>query len=337
MDTRRDLEKRWYTARSISLAWGHCPHWVVCWHTFQVELRQLNYFVAVANEKSFTLAAKRLHVVQSAVSAAIASLERDLHVTLFERNAQRVVLTEAGTALLPEALAVLDAAQGARDAVDELGRGVRGSVRVGMLAGLGLLDVAALAADFRRRYPAVELRLRVEAGGTTGIVTALLSGEVDVGFIGVAGAINRELCTRELVRVPQVLAVPSGHPLARQHTVAVTDLVEEDFVEFPSGYASRAVADQVFTAARIERRIAVEVSAIDNAVDFVRHGVGVAIVPPFAVSGDDAVRTVRIKDQTLEWSLHMAATRRRRLTAAMQALYGLVEPHLRVPEDAISR
>ena len=60
------------------------------WHTFQVELRQLNYFVAVANEKSFTLAAKRLHVVQSAVSAAIASLERDLRVTLFERNAQRV-------------------------------------------------------------------------------------------------------------------------------------------------------------------------------------------------------------------------------------------------------
>jgi DNA-binding transcriptional LysR family regulator len=65
-----------------------------------VELRQLNYFVAVANEKSFTLAAKRLHVVQSAVSssAAIASLERDLRVTLFERNAQRVVLTEAGVA-----------------------------------------------------------------------------------------------------------------------------------------------------------------------------------------------------------------------------------------------
>jgi DNA-binding transcriptional LysR family regulator len=268
------------------------------------------------------------------VSAAIASLERDLHVTLFERNAQRVVLTEAGAALLPEALAVLDAAQGARDAVDELGRGVRGSVRVGMLAGLGLVDLAALAGEFRRRYPGVELRLRLESCGSTGIASALLSGEVDVGFLGVAGSVNRELCTRELVRVSQVLAVPAAHPLARRRTVAVTDLADEDFVDFPIGYANRAVADQVFAAARIERRIAVEVSGMENAADFVRHGVGVAILPPFAVGGDDAVRTVRIKDQPLEWSLHLATPRRRRPTAAVRALAGLVEAHLRVPAEA---
>lgn len=306
------------------------------WHTFQVELRQLNYFVAVANEKSFTLAAKRLHVVQSAVSAAIASLERDLRVTLFERNAQRVVLTEAGEALLPEALAVLGAAQSARDAVDELGRGVRGSVRVGMLAGVGLVDLAALAGDFRRRYPGVELRLRTERGGSTGIAAALLSGEVDVGFIGVADTINRELCTRELVRVTQVLAVPAGHPLAKRRSVAVSDLAEEEFVELPHGFAGRAVADQVFTGARIERRIAVEVCSFENATDFVRHGVGVAIVPPFAVRGDDAVRTLKIKDHDLAWSLHIAVPRRRKPTAAARALIGLVEAHLRVPEDAMT-
>jgi DNA-binding transcriptional LysR family regulator len=298
-----------------------------------VELRQLNYFVAVANEKSFTLAAKRLHVVQSAVSAAIASLERDLRVTLFERNAQRVVLTEAGAAFLPEALAVLDAAQGARDAVDELGRGVRGSVRVGMLAGLDLVDLPALAGDFRRRYPGVEMRLRVEATGSAGIAAALLSGEADVGFLGVADSVNRDLCTRELVRVPQVLAVPAAHPLARRRSVAVADLAEEDFVDFPLGYASRAVADQVFAAARIERRIAVEVSGMENAADFVRHGVGVAIVPPFAVHGDEAVRTLKVKDQPLEWSLHLATTRKRKQTAAVRALVGLVDAHLRLPED----
>ncbi len=308
----------------------------MAWHTFQVELRQLNYFVAVANEKSFTLAAKRLHVVQSAVSAAIASLERDLRVTLFERNAQRVVLTEAGTALLPEALAVLDAAQGARDAVDELGRGVRGSVRVGMLAGLGLVDLPALAGDYRRRYPSVEMRLRVETRGSAAISAALLSGEVDVGFLGVAGAITRELCTRELVRVPQVLALPSGHPLARRRTVSLAELADEDFVDFPLGYASRAVADQVFAAAKIERRIAVEVAGIEHAADFVRHGVGIAILPPFAVRGQDAVRTVNIRDQSLEWSLHLGTPRKRRPTAAVRALVGLVDAHVRLPDAAAS-
>ncbi|MFD0788599.1 LysR family transcriptional regulator, partial [Micromonospora azadirachtae] len=80
-----------------------------------MELRHLEYFVAVAAERSFTRAANRLHVVQSAVSAAISSLERELGSTLFERSAQRVDLTEAGEALLPQARATLDAAQAARD------------------------------------------------------------------------------------------------------------------------------------------------------------------------------------------------------------------------------
>ncbi|WP_285567974.1 LysR family transcriptional regulator [Actinoallomurus iriomotensis] len=300
-----------------------------------MELRQLNYFVAVANEKSFTLAAKRLHVVQSAVSAAIASLERDLRVTLFERNAQRVVLTEAGSALLPEALAVLDAAQGARDAVDELGRALRGSVRVGVLAGLGLVDLPGLAGEFRRRYPEVEMRLKAESGGSAGIAAALLSGEVDVGLLCAADTLGRELNGRELVRVPQVLAVPAGHPLAHRRVVAVPDLAEEEFVDFPSGYAGRAVTDQVFAAARIERRIAVEVDSLDAAAGFVRHGVGVAIVPPFAVRGDDAVRTVKIKDESMEWSLHLATPRRRKPTAAVRALAELVDAHVRVPEEAL--
>jgi DNA-binding transcriptional LysR family regulator len=307
---------------------------VAYWDTFHVELRQLNYFVAVANEKSFTLAARRLHVVQSAVSAAIASLERDLGVTLFDRNAQRVVLTEAGAALLPEALAVLDAAQGARDAVDELGRAVRGSVRVGMLAGVGLVDLPALAGDFRRRYPGVELRLR-EARGSTAVAAALLSGEVDVGFLGVADAVNRDLWTRELLRVPQVLAVPAGHALAHRRAVTVADLAEEDFVDFPPGFANRAVVDQAFAAARVERRIAVEVGGVERAAEFVRHGVGIAIIPAFAVRGDGAVRMLQVKDQRLEWSLHLAAPRKRRPTAALRALAGLVDAHLRVPADTL--
>jgi DNA-binding transcriptional LysR family regulator len=305
------------------------------WHTFQVELRQLNYFVAVANEKSFTLAAKRLHVVQSAVSAAIASLERDLRVTLFERNAQRVALTEAGAALLPEALAVLDAAQGARDAMDELGRGVRGSVRIGALAGMGLMDLPALAGDFRRRYPGVELTLRLGAGGPAPIVAALLNGEVDVALLGIAGEGDRELQTRELIRVPQILAVPAGHPLARRRAVAVTDLAEEDFVDFPPGYASRTVTDQAFAAARVERRVTVEADELANAVEFVRHGVGIAIVPPYAVPGGDSVRTLAVKDQPLEWSLHLAMPRKRKPTAAVRALSELVDAHLRPPEGTL--
>nr|WP_051792306.1 LysR family transcriptional regulator [Amycolatopsis jejuensis] len=185
-----------------------------------MELRQLEYFVAVARERSFTQAARRENVVQSAVSAAIAALERDLKVTLFERSAQRVVLTEAGREFLPEALAVMDAVQGARDVVDELGAGMRGSVRVGLLPGLGLVDLPAAAGEFRRQYPNVELHLRVDARGSAGVIVALRNGDIDVGLLGIpVGSVPGELTAWELLRVPQVLAVPRGHRLARRRSV----------------------------------------------------------------------------------------------------------------------
>jgi DNA-binding transcriptional LysR family regulator len=300
-----------------------------------VELRQLDYFVAVAHEKSFTLAAKRLHVVQSAVSAAIAALEKDLRVTLFERNAQRVVLTEAGTALLPEALAVQDAVQGARDVVDELGSGLRGRVRVAMLGGLALVDLPAVAGVFRTRYPRVELQLRVESTGSAGNLAALLAGDCDVALLALAGPVHRDLASWELVRVPNVLAVPVGHRLARRRQVTLADLADESFVDFPPGFTNRAVADQVFEAAGIARRIAVEVAGVDDAAAFVRHEVGVALLPEYAARHDD-VRTVRVEGQSFEWAVHLATLRRRRPSLAVQALLGLVTQHVRLLDGAVA-
>ncbi|MET9269490.1 LysR family transcriptional regulator [Kribbella sp. NPDC003557] len=297
-----------------------------------MELRQLEYFVAVAHERSFTLAARRLHVVQSAVSAAISALEKDLKVTLFERNAQRVVLTEAGTALLPEALAVLDAVQGARDVVDELGAGMRGRVRVGLLPGLGLIDLPAAAGEFRRRHPNVELQLRVEPEGSAGVIVGLRNGDIDVGFLGVAdGSVPRELTAWELLRVPQVLAVPVGHRLARRRSVRVADLADEAFVDFPPGFGTRTLIDQKFEAAGIERRVVVEAIGIENGVQFLSHGVGLGILPGYAVAGVEALRAVPIADETFQWSLYMATLKRRKPTAALRALLGLVGSHLNQP------
>lgn len=297
-----------------------------------MELRQLEYFVAVAHERSFTLAARRLHVVQSAVSAAIAALEKDLKVTLFERNAQRVALTEAGTALLPEALAVMDAVQGARDVVDELGAGLRGSVRVGLLPGLGLIDLPAAAGEFRRRHQNVDLQLRVEPQGSAGVVVGLRSGEIDVGFLGVAaGSVHRDLTAWELLKVPQVLAVPDGHRLARRRSVKLAELAGEAFMDYPPGFGTRTMADQRFEAAGIERHVVVEALGIENGVEFIQHGVGLGILPAFAIAGRQGIRAVRITDQSFEWSLYMATLRKRKPSAALRALLGLVSAHLSHP------
>jgi DNA-binding transcriptional LysR family regulator len=199
-----------------------------------MELRQLEYFVAVAGERSFTRAAQRLHVVQSAVSAAITALEKDLRVVLLERSARRVQLTEAGEALLPEAQAVLDAALAARDAVEGLSRGLRGTLRVAMLSDLGLMDLPGLARDFRDRHPGVELQLCEATAGSAGMLSALSGYDVDVAFAGSSGPLPHEYAGRTLLHVPQLLAVPAGHALAGQRAVGIHELAHETFIDRPN-------------------------------------------------------------------------------------------------------
>lgn len=248
-----------------------------------MELRQLEYFAAVAGEKSFTRAARRLHVVQSAVSAGITALERDLGVLLLERTAQRVRLTEAGVAFLPEAHAVLDSAAIAREVASGLSHGVHGSVRVGMMADLGLMDMPGLARDFRARYPGVELQLR-DTGGSASMLRALSSYETDVAFVGSAGPLPSQYSARELVRVPQVLALPEDHWLADRPNAGITELAGEPFIDLPAGSAMRTIADDVFAAHGQQRTIAAQVGGIDAIAAFVIAGVGVAILPPYAIA-----------------------------------------------------
>ena len=291
-----------------------------------MELRQLEYFAAVAGERSFTRAGRRLHVVQSAVSAGITALERDLGVLLLERTAQRVRLTEAGAAFLPEARAVLDSAAVARQVASELGHGVRGSVRVGMLADLGLMDMPGLAHDFRARYPGVELQLR-DTGGSAGMLRALADYEIDVAFAGSTGPLPPEYSARELLRVPQVLP-PDSHRLAGRPHTGIAELAGEPFIDLPLGFAMRTIADDVFAAQGQERTIAAEVGGIDAIAAFVIAGIGVAILPPYAIARYPRLRTIRIREHDFRWSLNAVVLRRRRLTAAPAALLELADAHL---------
>ena len=125
-----------------------------------MELRALEYFVAVAEERHFTRAAGRMHVSQSGLSATIKSLEAELRAALFERTTRRVQLTTAGAALLPEARRALAAARAGAAAVGEVQGLQRGPVIVGVMQQMGLVGLPRLLAAFHRRYPGIELRLR---------------------------------------------------------------------------------------------------------------------------------------------------------------------------------
>lgn len=296
-----------------------------------MELRHLAYFVAVAEEGSFTRAAARLHVVQSAVSAAIKTLERELGALLLERTSKRVALTDAGVALLPRARAAIDAVRAARDAVDEVSGGLRGSLRIGTLTAIGLVDIPALLGRFHRTHPGVTLQLTVSTRGSGGLVDALTDGSLDLALVSVPGRPPAGVQVRELMSVPMELVLPAGHRLAGGPVVHVADLAGEQFVDFPIGYGNRTVVDRAFAVAGVDRQVGLEVIDISTGAGFVRHGLGVAILPRFAVpeSADLVVRPVA--DADLDWPLGVATSTIRAPGAAARALLGMIDDHLRPP------
>jgi len=210
-----------------------------------VELRQLQYFVAVAEELHFGRAAERLHIVQPGVSQQIRRLERSLGVALLDRSTRRVELTEAGRRFLPRARYVLAAVQDARESVAAFGPQQPHTLRIGTSAGLGD-RLPRLLAELDRRQPglAVELvRLPAQAR-----LSQVASGDLDAAFVRDdthhAGLRLEPVWSEELLA-----ALPSAHPLADQETVAVAQLARMP-VRLPARHLNARLVDAVVAACR---------------------------------------------------------------------------------------
>ncbi|MFG1866952.1 LysR family transcriptional regulator [Micromonospora arborensis] len=293
-----------------------------------MELRQLEYFVAVAEEQNFTRAAARLHVVQSAVSAAIKTLERELGAPLLDRNSKRVLLTDAGAALLPRARIALDAARDARDAVAEVRGGLRGTLRIGTMTSIRLLHLPPLLGEFHRRHPGVLLQTIAAPSGSQGLIDALAERRLDLAFVSLPGAPPADIHLTELARSVIDLAVPDGHPLASRESVTLGELAGLDFIDSPVGYGNRAVTDRAFATAGLSRRVAIEIPDIATGADHVRHGLGIALLPRFVVADTEGVRTLTVTDADLDWTLSLAIPLGRPVGAAARALISLTEEFL---------
>jgi DNA-binding transcriptional LysR family regulator len=252
-----------------------------------MEVRQIEYVVAVAEEGSFTRAAQRCHVAQSALSQQVARLERELGTKLFERTSRSVRLTEAGTTLLPHAMRMLADMASARAALDQLAQIITGRLRIGMTQTANkTLDVVGAIGEFHHRYPAVALAAM--SGPEYELVEELQAGHLDVALAALnpdsirPGLIFSPLADPE----PLVAVVPVTHPLAQRRRARLAELASSEFVEFRARTVLRNIVDNAFIDGGIQRRSAFEVGQITDIIDYVGNGLGVAVIPRvFAPSG----------------------------------------------------
>jgi DNA-binding transcriptional LysR family regulator len=266
-----------------------------------LEIRQLEYFVAVAEECHFTRAARRLRVAQSGLSASIRSLERELGASLFLRSTRQVGLTPAGQALLVEARRALSATHAAKDAVAAVQGLLRGSLAIGSLQCLNTVRLPALLADFVADHPGLDIRLR--QGGSAELVDLVRTGRLDLGFVSRPDPCPDDIVVRPLAGEPLVLACAPEHPLSQRTRVELAELGAERFVDFHPDWGTRNLTDSALAAAGVVRRISLEVTDVHSLLDLVTFGLGVALVPRSFSAKTDRVRFIPLAGSVPAWEL----------------------------------
>jgi DNA-binding transcriptional LysR family regulator len=238
-----------------------------------MELRQLRYFVAVAEEGSLTRAAGRLHLAQQSLSEQIRTLETQLGVTLFVRSSRGAELTDAGALLLREARPLLAQA----DRVVEAVRGDGGSLRVGFLSSVANYVLPPLVRAFRERHPDVDLHVEDVAIAT--LVDRLRAGDLDAGLTRPPHVDDLE--TEVVLREPVAAVLPEDHPLAGRSEIALAELAAEPWVLTPraSWPPWHRKYDEDFARAGFRPRVVQRGTSPQNLLALVAAGVGVTRLP----------------------------------------------------------
>src|SRR5487761_1859228 len=269
-----------------------------------MELRQLEHFVAIAEDGSFTKAARRLSYVQSALSVSVQALERELEVRLFDRTTHRVNLTTAGQAVLPAARRTLAAAEETRDIAAAVRGVLRGRLRVGIMQSFTFADVPELLGQFHRQHPGVEIQVRPAVGGSAALVEEMHQGGLDIAFIallGPSGVTTIPLGSEDIVLVSSPGQGPPGRA-----PVPLDALVDATFVDFPTGWGVRDAVDRAFATAGLERAVTTEVADVTTLINLVRAGLGMALLPLSLLSAGDGLLERRPVSPPITWRVVMA-------------------------------
>ncbi|MES9559956.1 LysR substrate-binding domain-containing protein [Streptomyces sp. NPDC007076] len=279
-----------------------------------MDIRQLRYFVTVAEEANFTRAAARLHLAQPGVSAQVRQLEKELGHLLLDRSGRSVTLTEVGEAVLPYARAAIGAVEAVRQTADEFTGLLRGQVTLGLVAGAAAaaheFDLASVLARFHADHPQVEIALTEET--SEWMLTALRQGELDMAMIGLAEAQPAPgISLQVLVDEPLVAAVAPDDPALTspdRTSIPLAELRDRPLISLPRGTGIRGVLDRACAQAGFRPHIAFQAAAPLFLAQLAARGLGVAVVPalPADMVSAFGLRTLEITEPRLRGRVALA-------------------------------
>jgi DNA-binding transcriptional LysR family regulator len=272
-----------------------------------MELRQLRYLVALAEEGNFTRAAASEHVAQPALSQQIRRLEDELGLALVERTTRRVALTGAGELLVVRARRILTELESAHTELQALRGMYAGHVTIGAMHTMGPVDLSLALALFHERHPGVEFTVREQSSEE--MAEMLRVDELDLAFLSVTERVESEgLGLYQLVSEELVVVLGRQHPLGRRRRVRMAELAEERFISYRQGSRLRELLIAAGSYAGYAPRVTLESNESQRIRRLVARGLGVAILPRSDAEGPGAevsvatlVEPALSRDITLAW------------------------------------
>jgi DNA-binding transcriptional LysR family regulator len=290
-----------------------------------VTLRQLEVFLAIVRTRSYRQAAETLHASQPALSQHVRELEGELGARLFDRLSRGVALTEAGRLLEERAKRVFATLTDVREALGELQGLQRGSLLIGASTTPGIYVLPAVVGEFRRRYPGIDLRLKI--ANSRIIEEGVRTHEFDLGVVGGHGLAPGEECLAAGLVDELVLIVSPRHRWARRREISPAELRHEPLLIREEGSATRRVTERALEQAGVDRRVAMELDHTEAIKQAVMAGLGVAFVSVHAVRGEQASRrlgVLRLRGLRIERHFHVIHSEARSLSAGARGFVAMV-------------
>ncbi|MFM1651064.1 LysR family transcriptional regulator [Brevibacillus sp. B_LB10_24] len=257
-----------------------------------MELRQIQYFIEVAEREHVTEASHVLHVAQSAVSRQIFNLEAELGVTLFIREGRNVRLTPVGKVFLEHMKQAMQVIEKAKLEIEEFLDPQRGTIRVGFPSSLAAYTLPTVISAFREKYPHVKFQLC--QGSYRSLIDSVIKGGIDLALLGPVPKQEKQIKGETLFLENIVALLPTNHPLAGQSTLQLSQLREDSFVLFPEGFILREIVVNACRQLGFQPKVSFEGDDIDAIKGLVAAGLGITLLPEITLYDSIPRTTVKI-------------------------------------------